>query len=385
MKNKIPLLSIGFRPFFLLASLIAVLNPTFWISSFKGYSEISPFGNPLFWHAHEMIFGFSSALLAGFLLTASSNWTGKEPYKGFTLLFLIVLWCLERASFFLPLSDLTFLVLSNLFLPTLILLLGLKLHGFPKQQFVFIPFLMALFIAKVSHSVGFVYAENHFEILGANSGTALIRFIVFLIAGRVLPFFTQKRLGIKIPDIPKDAKLTALIPLGILCIPTFDEYTIPYLIALVIALIANGYRNYLMFHKGSLKVPMLLILHIGLNFMVLALVLEAFAIFFPFLNSNREVLHATMAGGFSIVGIGIMTRVSLGHTGREIKADYTIKIAYFSIILGAIIRVFFSLLFPGKYEDGLHYASGLWTLGFLIFFFRFLKVLTFSRPDGKVH
>jgi len=378
-------LSIGFRPFFLLACFMAVINPTLWVSVFSGHSEFSPYGGPAFWHGHEMIFGFTSALIAGFLLTASSNWTGTKPYSGLTLAFLILTWLLERLSFFISSSDSQFLTLSNSFYPILIILLAIRLKTHKKQLFVFIPILLALACTKALHSFGSIMGDDFYQSIGLDSGVALLRLLVFLIAGRVLPFFTRKRLGLESLEVPPLIHISALAPLFLLAIPNINFFKELFAVLLIIAAMTNLNRLRLLFRTACLRVPMLLVLHIGLLFMILALILEAFSIYYPSLNENREVLHATMAGGMGVIAIGIMTRVSLGHTGRAIKAGITIQMAYLCIFLGAIFRVLIPILFPSYYESSLHYASGFWTLGFLIFIIIFLKPLTTPRPDGKAY
>ena len=100
VKIMIPLTSIPFRLFFLLASLIAVLNPTLWISNLFGNIDLAINVTPIFWHAHEMVFGFTAALLGGFLLTASANWTQTVPYRGAPLVFLVLVWLFERCIYF---------------------------------------------------------------------------------------------------------------------------------------------------------------------------------------------------------------------------------------------------------------------------------------------
>jgi len=382
MKN-FPILSIGFRPFFLLASLMAILNPTFWVSLLTGHSDISPFGSPLFWHAHEMIFGFSSALIAGFLLTASANWTGTKPTSGWPLLVLIFCWLVERASFFLPLNNFSFLLLSNIFFPTLIVLLAKKLSKSPKQLYVFIPLLSAISLLNFFHSYGFINNEGPLEQVGLNSAISMIRFLVFLMAGRVLPFFTRMKLSLSEFSVSPKITMLALTPLLLLSVPYLKENQMIFGILLFFAIVFNSYRNHLMFHRGALQVPMLLVLHAGLIFMILGLIIELFSIIYPSINQNRESIHATMAGGLGVIGIGIMSRVSLGHTGRVIHADNWICLAFLSVGFGALIRVVMPLFFINFYEVSLHYASGFWTFGFLIFFFKNFKKMMAPRPDGK--
>lgn len=384
MNKNIPIFSIGFRPFFLLASLLAVVNPTYWISFFTGNWEFLPLDSPLFWHSHEMIFGFSSALIAGFLLTASANWTGTTPYKGWPLFFLVLLWCIERLSYFIPVGETGYVILSNIFFPVFIIYLFIKLKDHPKQLSVFVPFLFLLGSAKMFHILGYVYTDSSIQESGLLMGVALVRAIVFLIAGRVLPFFTRKKLNIETTPVPPNLQKLTMISLALLCIPFFYEsHPNIHLGVLVFALLANTIRNYYLFHKKTLQVPMLYVLHIGLAFMLLGLLLEVLSHLYPELDSSRAALHSTMVGGLGVVSIGILTRVSLGHTGRVIMANRAEILAYFSIIIGALMRVLIPILAPENYDKSLHYASGFWTLGFLIFFIKYIPILFGPRPDSK--
>jgi uncharacterized protein involved in response to NO len=122
--NKTPaLLTVGFRPFFLITAIIGVLNPTLWASVFKGYTKVNLATDAMFWHGHEMLFGFTGALIAGFLLTASANWTGKKPISGFKLSLLIAVFLFGQISYFFPIDLELLVVVSNLFLPLLAIML----------------------------------------------------------------------------------------------------------------------------------------------------------------------------------------------------------------------------------------------------------------------
>ena len=195
MRSNSHLFNISFRPFFILAALIAFINPLVWVLSYLGHLPL-PLNlvDPLFWHGHEMLFGFSGALIAGFILTASANWTSSEPYQGNTLMVLSALWVLERVSYFLPLNLHLQFILLNLFFPFLLFLLFLKLRNFPKQKYVFIPILLGLTLGKIFHSFEHIYEVDAIELHGKEIAAGLVRFIVLLIAGRVVPFFTRKKI-----------------------------------------------------------------------------------------------------------------------------------------------------------------------------------------------
>ncbi|MBT3982217.1 MAG: NnrS family protein [Bacteriovoracaceae bacterium] len=385
MKKTLPILSISFRPFFILAALIAVVNPVAWILNYQGHLSL-PLTNvsPMFWHGHEMIFGFSGALIAGFILTASANWTSSSPYSGGPLLFLISLWLLERISYFLPLNESMLFFTMNLFFPTLTIMLLIKLLNFPKQKYVFIPILMILTIAKFSHSWGNLFSHDLIEVSGRHTATSIIRLIVLLIAGRVTPFFTRKKIeGVEI-TLPAWINPVSLIPIALLVVP-WPESTPRTFLALVylVAILGNITRQLMWKPHKTIKVPILFILHIGIALINLSLIQEFVGLFNENMYFAKANLHMLMTGGLGTVAMGIMSRVSLGHTGRVIEADKTVVLAYFCVIFGALLRVVTPLFFPDSYIESLYFSSSIWALGFLIFIIRFWGVLTGPRPDGK--
>ena len=380
MLSKISFLSIAFRPFFILAALIATINPALWASNLLKGFDLPLYVSPLFWHGHEMLFGYTSALVAGFILTASANWTGTTPYKGKPLLLLSSLWIVERLIYLFDCRPLTTLILSHTFYPTLILLLFLKVKNHHKQRNVFIPLLTLIFISSLSHSYGYLFSMESFETLGLRSGVSLITLLLFLILGRVLPFFTRSKTGIEIA-IPASAHKFSLVPLALLCLPIQSQLFLT--VMLTVAFMANSYRNFLMFRKEVIKIPMLLVLHVGLFFLTFSLLVNLLSIYFPDINDNREILHLTMVGGLGLISLGIMTRVSLGHTGRIIKASKMTVVAYLSIFIAAILRSFVPYFFPDFYDNGIYIASKFWALGFILFLFIFGKALFTPRPDGK--
>jgi uncharacterized protein involved in response to NO len=379
------LFAISFRPFFILAGLIAFINPIIWVCKYLGKISL-PLNlvDPLFWHGHEMIFGFSGALIAGFILTASANWTSSKPYQGKALVVLSVLWAIERISYFLPQSSIVQFVLMNLFFPTLLIMLFFKLRKFPKQKYVFIPILLGITIGKLLHSYGNIYSIDHLESSGKEVAIGLIRLIVLLIAGRVIPFFSKKKIeGIDI-NLPKWINPVSLIPIVLLVVP-WPETTPRFFLAMIllVAIFGNILRQFLWKPMKTVKVPILFILHIGIAFINLGLILEFLELFYTHLSFSKPALHLLLAGGLGVVGVGIMTRVTLGHTGRVIKADKWTVLAYILIIWGSLVRVIVPIFFPEFYFKSLHIAGGSWSLGFFIFLARYTKSLISLRPDGK--
>ena len=386
IKNN-PILSISFRPFFILAALIAIINPSIWVLSYLGRVSI-PLAvvDPLFWHGHEMIFGFTGALIAGFILTASANWTNSTPYQGKSLLLLVTCWLLERLSYFIFKSEHLQFLIMNLFFPVLSLMLLKKLWSFPKQRNVFMPIVFGISVAKILHSWGYLYSVDYLEESGREIAIGLIRFIILLIAGRVIPFFTRKKIeGINI-NLPNWINPLSLIPVALIVIP-WPEAVPRFVLGaiLTLALIANVSRQALWKPWVTFNVPILYVLHIGIALINIELLMELIGLFSDQVYYTQSALHLLMAGGLGVVGIGIMTRVSLGYTGRIIRADLWTCLSYSAILMGSLIRVFVPIFFPDIYIRSLQFASGLWTLGFGIFIIKYFKILTTQRPDGKLY
>ncbi len=380
-----PLFSISFRPFFIMAGLIAALNPIIWVLTYLGHIEVPVLNlSSLFWHSHEMLFGFTGALIAGFLLTASANWTGSRPYQGKALVVLLLLWLVERFSYFLPLSGPALLIALNLFFPALLLMLFRKLQKFPKQKYVFIPILLGFTFSNFLHTWGNLYSEAAIADYGRDVTIGLIRFIILLIAGRVIPFFTRSKIPNTKIDIPKWLNLLSLG--SVLLLSFFWDLMNPsvaYISILIIAIISNLFRQLLWHPLSTKSIPILFILHIGIGCINLELILRLIGIFDVRISHTNAALHMLLAGGLAIVAIGIMTRVSLGHTGRKIIADSWTKLSYLLIIAGALTRSIIPMVSSQHYFTSLYFAAALWCFGFLIFVLRYFVILTSERPDAR--
>lgn len=274
--------------------------------------------------------------------------------------------------------------MMNLFFPVLSIMLLKKLWDFPKQRNVFMPIIFGITCGKLFHSWGSIFSLDYIEESGREIAVGLIRFIILLIAGRVIPFFTRKKIeGVEI-NLPSWINPISLLPIALLAMP-WPESTPKFMIAtiLLIAVIANSLRQILWKPLVTLKVPILYILHVGIALINIELIMELIGVFNDQVHFTQAALHLLMVGGLGVVGIGIMTRVTLGHTGRIIHADFWTKLAYLSIFLGSIIRVFIPIFASEFYVKSLYIVSILWASGFLIFLLRYSIILFTQRPDGK--
>ncbi|MFG1501189.1 NnrS family protein [Halobacteriovorax sp. XZX-3] len=379
------LFSISFRPFFLMAGLMAALNPIIWVLSYLGHIDV-PLNSldTIFWHSHEMLFGFCGALIAGFLLTASANWTGSRPYQGKWLAFLLLIWGLERLAYFIPLGPSSLLINLNLFFPTLLIMLLVKLWHFPKQKFVFIPLLLGFSLSSFLHTWGNLFQEAVVADYGRDLAIGLIRFIILLIAGRVIPFFSRSKISNISIDVPNWLNLLSLGSVLMLAVLwNQDNLSAINLAILIIAIVSNCFRQYLWRPLATISIPILFILHIGIALINLELILRFVGIFNMRVNETNAALHLLLAGGLAVVAIGIMTRVSLGHTGRSIQADTWTKLSYLLIIIGALTRSLIPIISSQYYFTSLYVAVLFWCGGFAIFLLKYFKILIAPRPDGR--
>jgi len=383
LKNH-ALFSIGFRPFFILTALQAIIVPTIWISVYKGISTFQGrFFSPAAWHSHEMIFGFTLALICGFLLTASANWTGKKPIKGIPLIVLSTFWILERVLLLLPTKSWLVVPFSQLFLIYFIYLIFQMLKDNKKNLKVFLPILLTFLFAKTLMLLAPVVGKHQFLVWSREIGLGLIQLIILVVAGRILPFFTtSKHPELKISK-NKIIEVLAIAPCIFLIIPRefFNEYL--FFALYIVAAVFNTCRllQYKPFH--TIKNQMLFILNTGYLWIIFSLILHALTVFYPSINFSLTPLHAFAMGGLGCFAIGMLTRVSLGHTGRQLVTSRLTLLAFYSVHIGTLIRVIFPLFLPKYYLTSLHHASGWWTLAFCFYVFEFTKILWTKRPDGK--
>lgn len=377
-----PLWRLGFRPFFLLGSAMGAVSIAVWLLSFSGvYPEVAV---DSLWHAHEMLHGFVVAIIVGFLLTASSSWSGRKGLHGVKLAALTSVWLSGRMLFLLPGGMATLrAVVDLIFLPFAIILLYPFLKGTKSKKNLMFVFLLS--------SLWFCNVVYHQDVLGFLSGYArksllmtvqIVVLILVVISGRVMPFFTEKA----IPQYVRQDRqwLERLVVISTLLFIGAYLWSETGSVVFWAGLSAAGLhllRVGFWFESGIWRKPILLILYIAYGWLGLAFLASALAA--RGLIVPSVATHAFTTGAISIMIVGMMTRVTLGHTGRTISASMRTVLAYSLICCGAVARVFLPLLFPGAYVE-LVVAAGLFWLGALILFlFEYAPMLAAPRQDGK--
>lgn len=378
------LFALGFRPFFAAAGLAALTLMLLWIPAWEGHLTTGSYYPPQIWHSHEMLFGFTAAIISGFLLTAVRNWTGVNTPNGKPLAALALLWLLGRllpfASGVLP--PLLIALVDLAFLPAVALSLKPALwQGSQKVNRVFVPLLLVMAGANLLVHLQ-ALGNGSSAMAGIESMLLLVALLVLMIGGRVIPFFTDAvvtdRRAQRYPKIEMLAmgSLLALILLRLTPIPDQVTAGIALLCALAQLVRVAGWH-----HAKVWRTPILWVLYSGFLWMVLGLVL--FGLSLLQLVAINLAYHALTVGGIGVLTLGMMSRVSLGHTGRPIEPPAIMTLAFAALNLAALVRVFLPMLAPGYYALWIHLSAGLWLLAFGLFSWIYLPMLIKPRVDGR--
>jgi uncharacterized protein involved in response to NO len=379
------LFALGFRPFFLLAAIFAVVLMAQWVLTFVGNREFANYYGAIGWHSHEMIFGYAVAVIAGFLLTAVRNWTDIQTAAGSPLAGLTALWLVARLMPFFPGTFPLWLIagVDIAFLPALAIALSIPLlRSGQRRNLIFLPLLGALAAADLLVHLELTgYAQNSAR-TGTFLGLNLIVLLIVIMGGRVIPFFTERALSGVIPK-----RRPAIEWLSVASASAFliAELLLPnsmlagWLAAL--AAVSNGVRLIGWYTNRFWSVPLLWVLHTGYAWVVAGFCLKALAAIG--LISPQFTVHAFSVGGIGVLTLGMMARVSLGHTGRPLTAATPMALAFVLINLTAVLRGILPIIFPQWLPQLVALSGGLWVAAFAIFLAIYASILTQPRIDGR--
>lgn len=386
--GKTAFLHLGFRPFFFFAIAFAILSILLWVLIYSsGYSLLPPHYPSITWHAHEMVFGYAAAVIAGFLLTAVKNWTGIQTLNNMPLLLIVLLWLSARIFVFID-SDWALLltaITDCLFLFTLTTAFSypvLKTRQW--HNLAFSGKLVLLFIANVIFYLGvFAYLQNGIN-YGLYGGFYIVLAIIFNMGRRVIPFFIEKGLGC--PFQAKNYRWVDLSSLFFFLLFAVADIIKPdsKLVALfaAILLLIHTVRLYGWYHPGIWKKSLLWVLYVGYTWIVLGFAMKVAAAFG--LIGNNLALHAFAYGGIGMVTAGMMARVSLGHTGNNVFEPPRILNLIFALLFaGAAVRVILPIFIAMYYQQLIVLSQLLWIAAFALLFFRYAPMLIKARVDGR--
>ncbi|MEQ5800619.1 NnrS family protein [Halomonas sp. H10-9-1] len=381
---------LAFRPFFLLAALFSILSLVVWFAFWHGDILLRPQGGLMFWHQHEMLFGFATAVVAGFLLTAVQNWTGLPSLRGGPLLGLVVLWLAARVLMAFPMGLPGVLVaaVDLAFLPVVaVVMASLVIRARRWRNLIFLPALGLLTLANLLMHLGVLSGKAELIRPAAHLAVLLITLLMVVVGGRVIAMFTANRLGLtRKPPIPalEYASLGSVmaVVMGQLLIALGVPLP-PALLAalLLLAALANGVRLSRWGGQHSWREPLLWGLHLSYACIPLGLVMWALAL----LAGSRAdaALHALTIGGMGTMMLSMMARVSLGHTARPIRTLPGIGVALALMVAAALLRSPVLVLFPQITHWTYNLGIIFWCLAYGIFLFHYTGPLLAPRADGK--
>ncbi|HSC63069.1 MAG TPA: NnrS family protein [Caldimonas sp.] len=372
---------LGFRPFYLLASVFSALSIALWAAQFTGLLGQAYLQGPL-WHAHEMLFGFVLAVVVGFLFTAGRNWSNRPTPTGPALVALAALWLAARLLVLTPWVWAS-AIASAAFPIAAAIGLAIPLVGAGNRRNYFFVVLLALLgVADLALHLSLLGLWTLPPQLGLQIALDIVLFIVAVMAGRVVPMFTNNGVpgaGAGRSAGVEKAALGSLIVLAALDAAGLDGGGVAAVAA--IAAIAHAIRWLLWRPWKTVRTPLVWSLHAAYAWIPVHLLLRVGVEFGAVAASLAA--HALTAGAAAGMIIAMMVRTTRGHTGLPLRADRA-DVACFALVTGAaLLRVAGPLLAPALTLQAIVASAALWSTGFALFAVRYAPILVRPRRDGK--
>ncbi|WED27788.1 NnrS family protein [Vibrio sp. DW001] len=376
-----PLLRLGFRPFFLFGSLYTVLSILVWVYSFQ-YGQPSALNVPaLWWHVHEMLFGFAMAIVAGFVLTAVQTWTGINGTKGFRLGVIVSLWALPRLLFWTQTPLWLISIVEALFLAAVTYEVGfrvIKSKGW--RNLFFVPLFVLALIANFA-SYATIKGLPPFPSLAV--WQAMLWWFMLLLSvmgGRVIPFFTARKFNFEKAQPQLWLDVGANLPLVMLFVLSFFPLANQQLSQAF--LLVGALFQFIRFARWkpwlTLSEPLVWSLHGAYLCIPLGLLASGLSEGF----FKHSMIHLFAIGALSGVILAMISRVTMGHTGHAIYEGPRMWPAFLALFIAALIRSFAVALFPEHLMLLVNSAAVLWTIAFVMFLYNFAIMLMTPRVDG---
>ena len=396
-EKKIPpnfsLFNLGFRPFFLGAGGFAVLIMATWFLILQGLLNLEIENiSSIEWHSHEMIFGFTMAIVAGFLLTAVKNWTNIDTPSGRPLAFLFSLWLGARLGWFLSILfpdssiqillvtavlDLSFNVLfAAAFARPIIIAKQWNQSGLLAK-------IILMGVLNTLFYMGFFGLIEHGMAWGIYGGFFILIAFVLTMGRRVIPFFIEKGVSEEVSLAnPKWIDISNLVLFLLLALNELFIGNITITASLALGLFFVGNRRLINWYTpGIWQNPMLWSLYLGMVFIQIGFLFYVAMLLEPSFQSLA--VHTLAIGGIGLITLGMMTRVSLGHTGRNVnQPPKNHRLVILLIISALIVRVILPLVAGEQYATWLALSQGLWVIAFSLFVWSFAPILIKKRVDG---
>lgn len=383
------LLSGAFRPFFLLAALWMAGSILIWVPLYMGHVELPTAFAPRDWHIHAMLFGGVLPIIAGFTLTAVSSWTGRPTIVGRPLVILALVWVAGRIAVSVSaligpiaaaLTDLAFPLGLAALLGREVILAG----NWRNLRVVGLILLLALANAGFHAEAAF----NGLADVSIRAALSAVLMLILLMGGRITPAFTRNWLKARgearLPTAFDRFDAAAMLVSGCAfvawtVVPDWSGTAISLgLAGLMTAARLTRWRG-----LATRREPLLLVLHVAIASIAVGFVVEALAILWPAVVDPTAALHLWTAGSVGLTVLGVMTRVSRGHTGRPLVAGRLEIFIYTLVSAGALLRM------AAPYSDAAYYhligcAGALWAAAFLAFAIGYARLLAGPRADSTL-
>ncbi len=377
----------GFRPAFLAAGLAAFVLVPVWAAVYVYGATLPCPWPPTLWHAHEMVFGFIGAAMAGFLLTAVPNWTGQRGVAGAPLAALFAAWLGARVAVatasWWPAGVVAALDLA--FFPLLAWLLAPSLLKTGNRNWRLLLVLGALTICD---------AVFHFELLRGDAAAAmrailvaidLVLVLVTVIGGRIVPAFTAGALrgeGVAMRTFPGVGPAAIVAMAAVAVVDAIDPGGRVAAVTAGAAALVQAIRLAQWRSGRTLSKPLVWVLHLGYAWIPLGLALKCAALLGGYAVAAFWV-HALTVGALATMILGVITRAALGHSGRALEPDPRTVIAYALLLFAGLVRVFGFAFLPLAYPVVILIAAFLWTCAFALFLWVYVPILLSPRADGR--
>ncbi|WP_296226663.1 NnrS family protein [Ralstonia sp. UBA689] len=377
-----PVFALGFRPFYLLAAGFAALGMALWAALSAGVlpSAHGPVLPPLFWHAHEMVFGFAAAVVVGFLFTAGKNWTGLQTPQGWRLAALAGLWLAARVLMWtgpLPLA----VAVDVAFLPACgVLFLLILRRARSVRNYGLAIALLVLGAINAGFHTALAMGAPLAALRCLDAAAGLVCVFVTVMGGRVIPMFTTNAIaGVHIRrTVWAERAMVPLTVLAVVALAVPMQGIVPAAVfaaaAVVQAIRWAGWDS-----RRTLRTPIVAVLHVAYAFLPVGFALLAAAALGW--GDRSTALHALTAGAIGCAIVAMITRTALGHTGRLLRTGRAENFAYAAVTLAALVRVAGPMLLPRGVWIGA--ASALWVAAFVVYLWRYTPWLLTPRADGR--
>lgn len=379
-----PILDLPFRSYFLLAPAFSIISLGLWLAFLNGVLNFDTRGlTPSIWHLHEMIFAFGATVAVAFILTAAQTWTNQRSVHGKALALLIILWLVTRLALLInsEISIYAGIVLqATWWLAVISLYAKLVFKANNRRNYVFIPMMVLMASLNIAILVADILGNTGLALHLSRSMILVFVLLMSVVGGRVIPFFTIKGANTSMKNVPKwlnnSLIWVSIIGLIMFMLSHFVDLAIKPAVFMIAASILHCIRLLHWRTLQTLSVPLLWSLHTAYGFISLGLLMLGLS-YYQIGISFSDSLHLITIGAISLMILSMMSRVSLGHTGRALVVKKMVSLAFIIMLIATFIRSFLPYLLKStSLIVSWNLSAALWISAMLIFLITYWPILT---------